>query len=457
MIRLLLIFALVPTLLFSQTRKQRKALEAQRKADEKVINNLKNHFDFFANNIQNSKAVVKEGEAPVEYISNQFKSIGLQPKGTNGYIQQFKVDEGKQIAPVTSLKLNGTLLAVKRDYFPLPFSATKSVTGMPAIALKEKGVPWFTDIKDWLDDNDKNADFDILKAAQKEAVRAASKGATALFLYNSSNLADNIRFNSRDKTSPLSIPVIYITPKGYSKYLTDQSQVLDIELNVAFKESIKNASNVVGYIDKGASTNIVIATPYKPTYHEESDSLADNEKVKEYADIASGTSMLIELARMLSASKAKNSNYTFIAYTSEDSLSQTCKWLNNSAITLPVNYVVNLQKVGRYDQDKKLLIEGYGTTPDWVQAIKPLADKNVEVTFDSTGHQLLDSSIHMAVPVLNFFTVSPQKDNYSLVGNGTINYEGELQIAKFIYHLVEATDGKGKVALAEKNITEMGR
>ncbi len=449
--KLLLIFAFVPVLLLSQTRKQRKALEAQRKADQQVISNLKSHIHFFETNSPNSAVVSKNGELAVNYISDQFKTIGLEPKGTNGYIQQFKLDEGKQIDQGTYLKVNGTLLATKKDYFPLSFSASKSVTGMPAMALKEKGVPWFIDIKDWLDDDTIKADFDITKTVQKEAGRAALKGATALFLYNSSNLTDNVHFNNRDKIPPSSIPVIYITPAGYSKYFIDQSQILDIELNVAFRETIKNANNVIGYINNGAASNIVIATAYDRVYAAENENAADKGKTDKPEDNVSGTSMLIELARMLFTSKAKNNNYTFIAYTREDTLSRDSKWLNNSAITSNANYIINLDNIARYDEDKKLLIENYGTSPEWIQAIIPLADNNLEVRFDSSSLQSVHSSIYqIKVPVLNFCTQN-HENNKAAADNGTINYEGELHIARFIYHLIEATDSKGKLAFSANN------
>ncbi len=446
--KLLLVFALVPVLLFSQTRKQRKALEVQKKADQQVISNFKSHIQFFTNkNPQGSINVSEEGEQAIQYITTQFKTIGLQPKGTNGYIQQFKLYDERQIEPGTFLKVNGILLAVKRDYFPLSFSASKSVTGMPAMALREKGVPWFADIKDWLEENAKNADFDITKTIQKEAARAALKGATALFLYNSNNLTDNLRFNKRDKTPPLSIPVIYITSIGYNKYFMDNSTMLNIELNVALKETIKNAKNVVGYIDNGAASNIVIATPYDRQYQEENSDITDKAKTYGLDDIISGTSMLIELARMLSASKAKDNNYTFIAYSCEDTLSQDSKWINNSAITSHANYIINLDRVGRYNEDKELIIEAYRTSPDWIANIKPLADKTLEVTFDSSSVEGKNTSIYQVkIPVLNFL-INPDR-NYNNISShlDKMNYEGELHIARFIYRLIEATDAKGKLA-----------
>lgn len=450
---LLLVFALVPVLLFSQSRKQRRALAAQMKADQKVISNFKSHIQFFTNkNLSEAIDVSKKGELALQYISDQFKTIGIQPKGTNGYIQQFKLDREKQIAPNTSLKVSGTLLTVKKDYFPLAFSASKSVTGMPAMALREKGVPWFADIKDWLEENTKNAGFDVIKTVQKEADRAALKGATALFLYNSSSLTDNMRFDKRDRTPPLSIPVIYITANGYNRYFMDNSQTLNIELNVALKETIRYANNAIGYIDNGAASNIVIATPYDSEYQEENQNIAKEKKTNGSSNVISGTSMLIELARMLHTSKAKNNNYSLIAYSCQDTLSQNSKWLNNSAIAVRANYIINLYRVSRYNEDKKLLIEAYGTSPDWIENIKPLADKSLEVSFDSSSIQGRKVSIYpVKIPVLNFLTNTVGNHNQVTSYNNRINYEGELSIARFICRLAEATGTKAKLAFSKDN------
>lgn len=450
---LLLVLALVPVLLFSQSRKQRRALAAQMKADEKVISNFKSHIQFFTSKNQPKAIdVSKKGELALHYISDQFKTIGLQPKGNIGYIQQFKLDAERQVAPGTSLKVNGTLLTIKRDYFPLSFSASKSVTGMPAMALREKGVPWFADIKDWLEENTKNAGFDVTKTVQKEADRAALKGATALFLYNSGSLTNNIRFDKRDKTPPLSIPVVYITSEGYKRYFMDNSRILDIELKVSLKETIRNANNVIGYIDNGAASNIVIATPYDREYPEENENIAEEQKTNGPGDVVSGTSMLIELARMLRTSKAKNNNYSFIAYSCEDTLSKNSKWLNNSAIAVRANYILNLDRVGRYNEDKKLLIEAYGTSPDWIENIRPLADTSLEISFDSSSIAGRNVSIYpLKIPVLNFLTNTVEKYNQVTFVNDKINYKGELSIARFIYRLVEATGTKGKLAFLKDN------
>ena len=441
--KLLLIIALAPVLLFSQTRKQRKALAAQQKADQVIINNLKSHNQNLTTNNSTSADSVRVRE----YIINQFKTSGLQPKGTSGYLQPFKIDLGRQIKSGTFLKVNGTTLAVKKDYFPLACSAQKNVSGMPAMSLRERGVPWFEDVKDWLEDT-LNATLDINKRVQKEAGRAASKGATALFLYNSGATSDNLRFDSKDKTTPVSLPVIYITREGYNKHFNDHSQILDIELNVAFEEVIKNAENIAGFIDNGAASNIVIAAPYTYFFREENESIT---KPKDSIDIIAGTSVLIEVAKMLAISKAKDNNYTFIAYNGENLMSQSGKWFNNPAVISSVNYVINLPGIRTYAQDKKLLIKGYGTAANWPEIIRQAANKNLEISFDTGRTYDKDTSQHQpAIPVLDFFTVDNNNSNKDFANSDKIPYEEQLQIARFIYRLIEATGTKGKPAFAEK-------
>ncbi|MGI8637796.1 MAG: hypothetical protein ACR2KZ_20540, partial [Segetibacter sp.] len=180
---LLLVLAIFPMLLFAQSRKERKALEAQQRANLVVINNLKSHIQ----NLANSKTTQSGVE---EYVSSQFKAIGLKPKSDNSFIQAYSVDDGKKIAPSTYLSVNNQPLELHKEYFPLEYSAEKKVTGMPAMALRERGLPWFVDLKELTDDNSKNQGTPLQQIIRKETARAAMKGATALLVYNSSKVAD---------------------------------------------------------------------------------------------------------------------------------------------------------------------------------------------------------------------------------------------------------------------------
>lgn len=444
--KLLIVFTLTPFLLLAQTRKQRKALEAQQKADQQVIVSLKKHIQSLTANTNTDSAFTGQ----VQYLSDQFKLIGLQPKGTSGFVQQFQVEAGKQIEPSTYLKVDGHTLEVNKEYIPLAFSAEKTVSGMPAMALREKGVPWFTDVKDWLDDSKSQPDFKLKEAVQKEAAKVATKGATALFIYNSGTQPDSLAFDKKDKSSPVSIPVVYIMPDGYKKYFSDHSQLLDIEMNVAFKQKNLNLANVVGYINNNAPTTIVIAAHYNPGKIEED---ANTRPVvnKGYDDNASGTAMMLELAKMLTTSKAKGNNYLFLALGGTDlGLAAAQYWLSNATVNTPVNYMVNLDMLGSYSTGNKLLVTGETTSPVFKEILSGIPDKNVEIASDASSSSATVPYYIYAkqIPMLSFSTGSHLSEN-GIDTEEKVNYDGELKIAKFINKLIEATDAKGRIDFAK--------
>lgn len=447
---LLLVFLFVPAVLFSQSRKQRKALAAQQKADQQSMNNLKSHVQNLRYNATAEASVAKDGsQREIDYISSELKKAGLQPKGSNGYVQQFNFEDEKQIERNTYLKVNEAQLILKKEYFPLAFSASKSAEGMPAMALHEKGVPWFTDMKDWLEENARDTQFHINEAIRKEAARAAVKGATALFVYNSGNALEELQFNNKEGIAPSPIPVIYILPEGYKKYFSDHSQSMHIELNVSIKTISKKGNNLIGYINNSAASTIVIETTYNRAAKPAD---AGNERT-DFASGNSETAMLIELAQMLSASKAKHNNYLFIFYSGEDmGLQGSRYWLNNATVTQPpVNYILYLRNTARYNDDKKLLVSSPQMSASLSDIITKIADKKLEIKTDSVNNSPVAYTFFpKGVPSLTFFTAQMQNNQKALDDESKINYEGELQIVKFIYKLVEATDSQSKF-LADKN------
>ena len=125
--KLLLLILLLPITLLGQSKKQKKALAALQKENQFVISNIKNHCQALENFLQND-SFAKDSIA--QYISNQFRDAGLLPKDAGDYIQTSEIDEGKQTDTATFLKVNGKMLVLNTDYFPLPFSANKQISGM---------------------------------------------------------------------------------------------------------------------------------------------------------------------------------------------------------------------------------------------------------------------------------------------------------------------------------------
>ncbi|MGZ5218554.1 MAG: M28 family peptidase [Chitinophagaceae bacterium] len=433
-IRLIFPFLLLATAATAQKLK---------KQDKSTLTNLKSHISFLADDKLEGRRAGSNGEKlAMEYISEKFKVNGLLPKGTDGYYQPFEINEGSQIGDSAVFIINETSLKAGSDFFPFLFSAEKNIEASPAIALQEPEMPWFFDLKDIVAENKANPHFDFVEYIKSNSNKAYDRGATAVILFNTSADGDDPAFNPRDKSEKLPIPVIYVNKDAAQKYFNDATATLNIKLNVDIDEKSRTGHNVVGYIDNGAATTIILGAHFDHLgYGEDGNSmLRTGEKLIHNGadDNASGTAALIELGRILKASKAKNNNYLFIAFSGEElGLFGSKYFTENPTIDLKMtNYMINMDMVGRLNDSTKILaVGGYGTSPQWATVINA-QDKKLPfvIKLDSSGSGPSDhtSFYRKDIPVLFFFT--GQHKDYHRPGDDAdrINYEGELKVINYI-------------------------
>lgn len=260
--KLLLVLLLIPAFAHSQSKKKKRL--ADEKANAELVANIKAHVQYLADDKLEGRMTGSKGEElALTYIVAQYKQMGLEPQGVNGYVQAFTIDRGKQIDAVTRLKVDDKTLTLDSEYIPLAFSATKAVSGTPAIALSESKQPWFKDLKDMLEENKANPHFDVEEEIKKIVNAVSAKGATALFVYNTSAITDNIQFNKNDKTTAVKIPVIYITQKGLRKYFSDNGATLSIDLNISFSDKKIIGKNITGFINNHAANTVILGAHYR--------------------------------------------------------------------------------------------------------------------------------------------------------------------------------------------------
>jgi aminopeptidase YwaD len=457
--KLLVIVALVPVLCFSQGRKERKA---QEKNDKITLANLQAHVQFLADDkLEGRRAGTHGEELAMQYIVSQFKKDGLQPKGTNDYIQEFDIDEGKKFSDAdNTFTVNDAKLQLQKDYYPFAFSANASAEGSAAMALQEKGEPWFFDVKYVLDDNKSNPHFDINEAIHEQAKQAKEKGATALIVFNSTSAVDNIQFNKNDTSFSSALPVVYLTKDGQKNFFADSSDTYNIKLKVSLTHATRKAHNVVGFINFNAPATVILGAHYDHVgYGEDGNALDTFHQIHNGADDnASGTAALIELARILAKTKAHRNNYLFIAFSGEELGDLgSAYWLKHPSVNVTANYMINMDMIGRYDSSRKLTIGGFGTSPVWGDIFKSVTDNNLAVKFDSSGMGPSDhaSFYKNDIPVLFFFT-NGHSDYHKITDDANkINYVGELEIVNYINKIIEATDSKGKLPFTKTRDLEM--
>jgi hypothetical protein len=434
-----------------------------KKADKKVIENLKKEITFLASDQLQGRETGTDGEKlAYEYLSAQFQNAGLVPKGdNNSFIQSFEINEGKEILPSTHFILNDTTLKAGKDYFPLVFSGDGIAKGDVSPAFQEKGRPWFWDIKQAMDENKNNPHFDINEAIRNKALDIAKKGASALITYNSGNDDDELSFEAKSKIPAIKIPVIYLSKTIAAKYLSDNAANLTVDIQTSLGEKHITGHTVIGYIDNGAAHTIILGAHYDhlgfggensldPAVHEIHNGADDN---------ASGTAAVIELAKMVKDSKLKKNNYLFICFSGEEmGLLGSKYFTENPTISLDaVNYMINMDMIGRLDDDtKKIMIGGYGTSPEWGK-ILPEKTKSLTVKFDSNGIGPSDhTSFYLKnIPVLFFFT-GMEKDYHKATDDADkINFIGEFRVIQYIENILEQTNNDNKIAFSKTREPKM--
>jgi aminopeptidase YwaD len=219
----------------------------------------------------------------------------------------------------------------------------------------------------------------------------------------------------------------------------------------------RTGHNIVGYIDNGAATTVILGAHYDHLgYGEDHNSLftGTTPQIHNGADDnASGTAALLELSKLLKASKAKNNNYLFVSFSGEElGLFGSKYFTEHPSVDLSnANYMINMDMVGRLnDSTHGLTIGGYGTSPVWGQLLTE-KDKFFTIKFDSSGTGPSDhtSFYRKDIPVLFFFTGVHSDYHKPSDDADKINYTGELQVIKYVYNIIDVTNKKGRLAFTK--------
>lgn len=444
------------------------------KTDTQTIDNLKAHIQYLADDKLEGRRTGTPGEElAMQYISKQFKEIGLIPKGTESFPQSFPVNDGKKIDDITEFIINGSRLEVNKDFFPFPFSPDQRIEALPSVSLQEVGMPWFFDLKEVLEENKSNPHFDLVEYIRTNYKGINNRGAVAMIFYNSSDIDDKLAFDPKDKSEKLPVPAIYVTKETAKKYFADKSATLNIKIRTGISEKTRIGHNVIGYIDNKAATTVILGAHYDHLgYGEDGNSMirTGEKSIHNGADDnASGTAALIELARKIKTSKATNNNYLFIAFSGEElGLFGSKYFTENPTLDLKsVNYMINMDMVGRLnDSTKVLTVGGFGTSPAWDKVVNNMdffklpyksdvaAPLVIKIDSSGTGPSDHTSFYRKDIPVLFYFTGLHTDYHKPSDDADKINYTGEQLIIQHIYNVIESLDDNGKLAFLKTRETQ---
>jgi Zn-dependent M28 family amino/carboxypeptidase len=214
---------------------------------------------------------------------------------------------------------------------------------------------------------------------------------------------------------------------------------------VVVPDSLRQARNVIGFLDNGAEKTIVIGAHFDHLgIGRQGSSKAENPEGQIHNgadDNASGVAGLLELARYFSTNHVKESfNFLFIGFGAEElGLQGSRYFVNNPTLPLAkIHLMSNMDMIGRYDGGRGVGIGGYGTSDQWPEIFR---DVKSEVKFftDRAGSGGSDHGSFYAkqIPVLFFHTGG--HDDYHKPGDDPekINTIAEAGILGIEIQLIE--------------------
>ncbi|MCB0593081.1 MAG: M28 family peptidase, partial [Phaeodactylibacter sp.] len=178
-------------------------------------------------------------------------------------------------------------------------------------------------------------------------------------------------------------------------------------------------------------------------------------------DNASGVAALLRIAEELKKGRAKNNNYLFMGFSGEEmGLFGSKYFANNPTINLgKVNYMLNMDMVGRLNEEKVLAVNGAGTSPAWKEAIENLSIGGIQAKTTDSGIGPSDhTSFYLKdLPVLHFFT--GQHTDYHKPSDDAelVNYKGLMLVTDYILALIDELDGAGKLAFTKTKDEDEGK
>jgi aminopeptidase YwaD len=431
------------------------SVAARLKADDSVL---------ASDSLEGREAGTEGEQMAKEYISAQFKKIGLQPLflDNSSYFQPFDVTGGAIYGP-NLLEINGGVFTFKDDFYPMDFSGNGTIEGQLVKAGFGVSAPElnYDDYKNisvnnrivvielYLPDTVKKASgLENYSDAEQRANTAIAKGAKGVIFINSYPEAPNPPKILSNNTATLSVPVIFADRKAGKLIKVGTNMKANLEVTVERKKC-KTAYNIGGYIDNHAKFNVVIGAHYDHLGYTTSSS---GKKIVNNGadDNGSGTSALMELARYFSDTTRERYNLIFLAFSAEEKGLYGSKYfVESNAIDLnKVAFMINCDMIGRLDSVKKsVTIYSVGSSPAWKKIIEQTDSAGLRIDDQEAAESGSDhySFYEKNIPDVFFFTGLHADYHKPTDDVWKVNFYGEAQIVKYIERFFDSVKGNKKL------------
>jgi hypothetical protein len=420
----------------------------------------------------------------------------------NGYGQEFPYIAGVGLGKTNRLAAANAGSAAAElkpgeEWMPLGFSANINLSNLAAVFVKHGITAKELNHDDYAnldltgkiavawegtpDGENPHGQFASYDGARWKAIAAKDHGAAALIILSSEkNFGDDKYARmSYDNAGEAGVPVLVLSraawtrlaPPGEASTGADPGGLAKLNWTVQVDVQRNNAParNVVGVLE-GSDTQlknevIILGAHYDHLGRGGEGSLAPRSGEIHHGadDNASGVAGLLELARTFTAHRKEiRRTIVFIAFSGEEEgLIGSSYYVNHPLLPLTQTVaMINMDMIGRL-KDGKLTVGGVGTSPDFnslltsTNIVKELVKKgeggapdeymahdqfNLALSEDGYGPSDHSMFYSKQIPVLFFFTNSHEDYHKPSDTADKINYEGELNIIRFVETVVRKLD-----------------
>jgi aminopeptidase YwaD len=479
-----------------------------------------NHIQVLASDkLEGRRTGTAAAEKAAEYIARQFRSYDLKSAPEAGFLQSFNFVSGVRLGGgnIFQIKTAGSSRRLKltEDFMPLAFSSSVRASGPVVFAGFGIGA------SELQYDNYSGLDVAgkivmVLRGSpegdnphgrfsaytqpgmeiQTKTLKAREKGARGIIIISDEEIFSEDRLSRlRHDLNFLDagIPAVVVSRQAAQAILSSGASLTELQnrarqtaapselsnVEIEFQTDVVKINgkgvNVVGILQGSdpqlSSEYVVIGAHYDHLGLGGSESLASKPEGQIHHgadDNASGTSALLELARVMSADRLKvKRSIIFIAFSGEElGLLGSAAYVKSPAAPLKSTVaMLNMDMVGRLRKGS-LFVGGVGTSPAWKPLLERLNSKTGSTSSSPAGNgsgnrfQLgmgqdgFGPSDHQSfyvkdMPVLFFFTGT--HDDYHKPSDTAdkINSEGVREIAEFVREIAsEVANEPARIAFS---------
>ena len=373
------------------------------------------------------------------YIINCFREAGLTSTGAaeSSFLQPFPIVSFTIPRDSNTLSIDGFQgkILLRQEFCPTAYSASGLVKGNRYILI---------DLSKYISP-DKSIPGDTV-AALREAIRNAFRqGYQLVFVFNEELLDLDKRhaLYNREKINPDEGLVISVNSE-IASYLQEHPGANVLAL-ISVRRSAIICHNIIGFINNEAQYTVIIGAHYDHM------GISKEGKVFNGADDnASGTAMMMELARYLKQSGEKGENYLFIAFSGEEEgLYGSEYFVGHPTVDMnTINFMVNLDMIGRLGcEGNRVNIFGTGTSPSWRELYKKTPHPGFRICRMHGVHAFTDhvGFYQHGIPIISMTTGFHYEYHTTRDKPETINYPGMVDLAKYLEGLLHQSMYAGKV------------